>query len=45
MPHLTERIEAGVISLEKIPTARLIEMSKQAQGRDKDTLGCEIMYR
>lgn len=43
--NLTERIDAGVITLARIPRAQLIAWSQEATRQcDKDALGDAIMY-
>ena len=46
MKYLSQKVEAGVIDLSKIPTPNLIQMAIETTSeRDRDLLGCEIMYR
>lgn len=46
MKYIASKVEAGVIDLSKIPTHTLIQMAMETTSdRDRDCLGCEIMYR
>lgn len=46
MKNITARVNDGAISLKNISTEQLIEWASQTDSyEDRDTLGCEIMYR
>lgn len=47
MPNnLSEKIRDGIIQLDKVDLATLLQWSQEAtRDEDKGVLGCEIMYR
>lgn len=46
MKFLAQKIQAGVINLKTMSTARLVQLSSEVEShRDKDIIGCELMYR
>lgn len=46
MKNITDKIQAGVLNLSTVPLYRLKQWANETTNqRDKDALGCEIIYR